>query len=92
MAKVRHEWLGVQDFSVLNQAVAGLRSQLETSDPTSSSFTKVCRQALKEHADRQLSKPAYDYFIGLVNRLLQARSMGQVNHIFQTTIPPQLSV
>jgi hypothetical protein len=92
MAKVRHEWLGVQDFSVLNQAVAGLRSQLETSDPTSSSFTKVCRQALKEHADRQLSKPAYEYFVGLVNRLLQARSMGQVNFVFQTTIPPQLSV
>ena len=92
MAKVRHEWLGVQDFSVLNQAVAGLRSQLETSDPTSSSFTKVCRQALKEHADHQASKPAYEYFVGLVNRQLQARTMGQVSFIFQTTIPPQLSV
>ena len=92
MVKNRHDWLGVQDFSVLNQAVAGLRNKIETSDPTNSSFTKVCRQALKEHADRQASKPAYGYFVGLVNRLLQARSMGQVNHIFQTTIPPQLSV
>ena len=92
MIKNRHVWLGVQDFSVLNQTVAGLRSQLETSDPTNSTFTKVCRQALKEHADRQLSKPAYEYFVGLVNRLLQARSVGQVSFIFQTTIPPQLSV
>lgn len=92
MVKNRHDWMEVQDFSVLNQAVAGLRSQLETSDPTSSSFTKVCRQALKEHADRQLSKPAYEYFVGLVNRLLQVRSVGQVNLVFQTTIPPQLSV
>lgn len=92
MVKNRHDWMEVQDFSVLNQAVAGLRSQLETSDPTSSLFTKVCRQALKEHADRQLSKPAYEYFVGLVNRLLQARSVGQVNLVFQTTIPPQLSV
>ena len=92
MVKNRHDWLGVQDFSVLNQAVAGLRSQLETSDPTSSSFTKACRQALKEHADRQTSRPAYEDFVGLVNRLLQARSLGELNHIFQTTIPPQLSV
>lgn len=92
MVKTRHEWLGVQDFSVLNQAVAGLRNKIETSDPTSSSFTKVCRQALKDHAAHQASRPAYEYFVGLVNRLLQARSMGQVNHIFQTTIPPQLSV
>ena len=92
MIKTRHEWLGVQDFSVLSQAVAGLRNKIETSDPTNSNFTKVCRQALKEHADRQASKPAYEYFVGLVNRLLQARSLGQVNLIFQTTIPPQLSV
>ena len=92
MVKNRHDWMGVQDFSVLNQAVAGLRNKIETSDPTNSSFTKVCRQALKDHADRQASRPAYEYFVGLVNRLLQARSMGQVNHIFQTTIPLQLSV
>ena len=92
MVKNRHDWLGVQDFSVLNQAVAGLRNKIETSDPTNSSFTKACRQALKEHADRQTSRPAYEYFVGLVNRLLQARTVGQVNFIFQTTIPPQLSV
>ena len=92
MVKTRHEWLGVQDFSVLSQAVAGLRNKIETSDPTSSSFTKVCRQALKDHADYQASQPAYEYFVGLVNRLLQARTMGQVSFIFQTTIPPQLSV
>lgn len=92
MVTKKHAWVSVRDVEVLHEAMWKIRNLLQGYDPTHRDFTRLCRQCLKEHDEKQESIPATDYYVGLVNRILMANSIGQVEHIISTTVPPGMAV
>ena len=92
MTVKKHPWISARDIEVLHEATWKLRNLLQGYDPTHRDFTRLCRQCLKEHDEKQESIPATDYYVGLVNCILMANSIGQVEYIISTTVPPGMVV